>query len=166
MATLTAQILVGGSHPNQGGINPSHYLFLSENSRPAWMLMPENIFSEEKEENKIVWIPTLENILEDALLMIGIYVLKDEELCKLAEEYFDDFETDHIELYEDISEENRNKLYKKCRELEQNYKIVITSFDGDRFGNQLKVLEEYDIDVSVCTPKYTRHYSQWQDKVR
>jgi hypothetical protein len=33
MATLTAQILVGGSHPNQGGINPSHYLFLSESSR-------------------------------------------------------------------------------------------------------------------------------------
>jgi len=166
MATLTAQILVGGSHPNHGGINPSHYLFLSENSRPAWILTSENIFSEKQEQEKIVWIPTLENILEDALLMIGIYVLEDEGLCELAKEYFDDLETDHIELYDDISEEDRNKLYQECRKLEQNYKIVITSFDEDRFDNQLKVLEDYAMDVSVCTPKYTRHYSRWQDEVK
>ena len=35
MATLTPQILVGIPHPNHGGINPSHFLFLSENNRPA-----------------------------------------------------------------------------------------------------------------------------------
>jgi len=154
MATLTAQILVGESHPNHGGINPSHYLFLSENSRPAWILTPENIFSEDQEQDKIVWIPTLENMLEDALLMIGIYVLQDEGLCELAREYFDDLETDHIELYDDINEEDRNKLYQQCRKLEHNYKIVITSFDDDRFGTQFKVLEDYAMDVSVCTPKY------------
>ena len=31
MASLTAQLLIGSPHPNDGGIIPSHYLFLSEN---------------------------------------------------------------------------------------------------------------------------------------
>ena len=38
MATLIAQILIGSSHPYDGGINPTHCLFLSENSKPAWVL--------------------------------------------------------------------------------------------------------------------------------
>lgn len=67
MATLTAQILIGEGHPNHDGINPSHYLFLSENSRSAWVLLPENIFSQSsKRTPKITWIPTVDNMLEDA----------------------------------------------------------------------------------------------------
>lgn len=41
MAAYTAQALVGQAHPNHGGITPTHRLYLSENSRPAWILLPE-----------------------------------------------------------------------------------------------------------------------------
>ena len=65
MGTVTAQILIGSPHPNDGGIIPSHYLFLSENDRPSWSLVGANIFQEnEKEFSKIVWIPTLDNMVE------------------------------------------------------------------------------------------------------
>ena len=94
MATLTAQILVGSAHPNHDGINPTHYVFLWENDRPAWILVHQNIFKE-REENvgRITWIPTIENILEDALLMIAIHVCKNNEVmlynlfCKFNKGY-------------------------------------------------------------------------------
>jgi hypothetical protein len=38
MGTFTAQILIGNNHRYGGGIIPSHAVFLSENSRPAWIL--------------------------------------------------------------------------------------------------------------------------------
>ena len=50
MGTVTAQILIGSPHPNDGGIIPSHYLFLSENDRPSWSLVGANIFQENEKE--------------------------------------------------------------------------------------------------------------------
>jgi hypothetical protein len=75
MAALTAQILAGSPHPRHDGINPAHYLFFSENDRPAWVLVNQNIFPEKQSgHSKITWIPTIENMFEDALLMIAIHV--------------------------------------------------------------------------------------------
>ena len=55
MGTVTAQILIGSPHPNDGGIIPSHYLFLSENDRPSWTLVRANIFQVSKNKfSKIV----------------------------------------------------------------------------------------------------------------
>ena len=70
MGSFTAQIIVGQAHPNHGGIIPSYYLFLSENSKPAWLLMSENITS--NKDKQITWFPTVENMLQDALLMISV----------------------------------------------------------------------------------------------
>ena len=71
MATTTATIFVGYAHPNHGGINPTHYIQLSENSRPALILHS----IDGKEETKVM-IPTLENMIDDVYLMIAAYVLK------------------------------------------------------------------------------------------
>ena len=82
MATFTCQILIGKKHSYDSGIiNISHTLYLSENSRPALILSPTEEFTANKQvQQKITWIPTLENMLEDALVMIGLYVLKDQQL--------------------------------------------------------------------------------------
>jgi hypothetical protein len=82
----------------------------------------------------------------------------------LAQEYFADFSDDFIELYDDIAEDKRQELYQACRELDYNYKIVLTSFDEKKF--KTKILEEYSMDVSVCTPDYRRWNSPWQDGVK
>ena len=71
MATTTATIFVGYAHPNHGGINPTHYIQLSENSRPALILHS----IDDKEETKVM-IPTLENMIDDVYLMIAVCVLK------------------------------------------------------------------------------------------
>ena len=70
MGTMTAQILVGSSHPNHDGIQPTHWLFLSENSKSAWVLTSQNIFEEDITTNQIIWIPSIDNMLEDAFSKI------------------------------------------------------------------------------------------------
>lgn len=163
MATLTAQILVGSAHPNHGGINPTHYLFLSENDRPAWILVPENIFNTgaNKVEKKITWMPTVENMLEDALLMIVIHVLENKEITELAQKYVRNKRDDCVELYQDINSQYLEKLYEKCRAVDARYKIVVTVLEGSSIQNQLKVIDNYKMDVEVCIPKYSRQYSRW-----
>ncbi|HBI56351.1 MAG TPA: hypothetical protein DG577_07015 [Firmicutes bacterium] len=165
MGTITAQILVGSGHPYHDGIAPSHRLYLSENSRPSWILVPEN-WGGGSGGNKVTWIPTLENSLEDALLMIGIHVVKDPELVELASQYISSKENNWVVVYEDADPENLSLLYQRCRALENTFKLVITVMRGSLIEAKLKVLEDYKMDVEVCRPQFVRLFSQWLDQTR
>jgi predicted nucleic-acid-binding protein len=163
MATMTAQMLVGKSHMYDGGINPTHYLFLSENSRRAWILVPQNIFSPVLEEKiaKVVWIPTLENMLEDGLLMVGLYVLQDKEVQNAAKQMFDwNKEEAYFEVYS-INQVDREKLYALCRGLKHRYKTIISVFEGSTISRQMNVLLEYLMEVEVCKTDYARKFNVW-----
>ena len=167
MATLTAQILVGEAHPNHDGINPTHYIFLSENNSPAWILVHQNIFKEYGEAAEgIIWIPTVENMLEDALLMIAIHVCKNNEVIKLAKSFSTKIKSDRIELYSDLDETQRKQLYQKCRQVTDFPKIIISVFRDSTIEDQLSVLEQYKMDVEVCTPIFSRRYSAWTNETR
>jgi hypothetical protein len=164
MGTFTAQILVGQKHPYEGGIlNISHMLYLSENDRPAWVLTPVNVFNEKEviQSKRITWIPTLEHMLEDALLMIGLYVVKDNGLLNLFNQYSLDPNKDFIELYQDVKPENLQKLYKEAKHIISSHKITLSVFQGSSIINQLSVLKEYQNDIEVCQSIYTKEFSPW-----
>lgn len=167
MATLKAQILVGQSHQNHGGINPTHHLYLSENSKQAWILVPESISGDNKELDyfsRIIWIPTIKNTLEDALLIIGLYVLKDDNLIDMAERYFMDFNKNKIDVNEEISKVHLQEMYKVSRELDYLYKIIITTFDNRVLKGQFNELKNYQIEMSINTPDFQRNYSIWKQE--
>ena len=167
MGTLTANILIGSPHPNKDGIIPSHYMFLSENSAPSWTLVNENVENEDKNKYpNIVWLPTVENMLEDGLLMVAAHVLKNHEILEMAKDYTDKIESERLELYSDLDDGQRNNLYQKCRELSKFPKLIISVFRSSSIETQLAVLEKYDMDVEVCTPSYSRLYSAWQNEKR
>ena len=167
MGTLTAQILIGSPHPNNDGIIPSHYLFLSENSAPSWSLVKENVDNEDKNKYpNIVWLPTVENMLEDGLLMVAAHVLKNHEILEMAKDYTNQIESKRLELYSDLDDGQRNNLYQKCRELSKFPKLIISVFRSSSIETQLAVLEKYDMDVEVCAPIYSRLYSEWQNETR
>lgn len=170
MATMTAQIQVGQAHRYHGGINPTHYLFLSENSRPAWILVSQKSFNDGKEESeikndKVTWIPTLERMLEDALVMIAYYILKDSKVCRLVDKYVNSKSKNWVEVYEDIPENIREELYKACRSKDNNYKMVVTVMGGSSLLGQLKVLQLYKMDLEVCTSIYSRNYDPLKEVV-
>lgn len=167
MGTFTAQMLVGQSHTYDGGlINITHSLYLSENDRPAWLITPVDIPREKrkKQSKNLVWIPTLEHMLEDALVMIGLYVLKDEQLTNMANQYFRDSKSDFIELYQDISKEHLAELYKRARSIESSHKVMLSVFQGSSILKQLPVLKQYKNEFEVCKSVYVREFSMWNQQ--
>ncbi len=165
LSTVTAQILVGQGHPYHDGINPSHRLYLLENSRPSLVLLPESLTGEAN-GNKVIWVPTLESTLEDALLMIAIHVIKDPEIVRLASLFFANKDNNWVVMHEDITPENLAVLHQHCRRLENTCKLVITVLRGSHLEDQLKVLKEYKMDLEVCRAGFVRLYSQWLDQTR
>ena len=167
MATLTAQMMVGTPHANHDGINPTNYLFLSENSRPAWMLVPQNIFMESGNDitGKVTWIPTIENMLEDAILMIAIHVCKNPEIIELSKQFSKSMLSDRVEMYENLEKFQREQLYQKCRELKVFPKIILSVFKDSSIESQLQILNLYKMDIEVCSPIFSRLYSQWTDDI-
>lgn len=165
MGSFTAQILVGHAHQNDGGIIPSHALYLSEDSRPAWLMGQVDLWNEGKDNTSgITWVPTLENAFEDALLMIGLYILKDDQLINAAHKYFNKDINGGVELYDDIEMEDLKKLYDISRNLKYQYKIAVTIFGSSLIEGNLKILDRYDMDVEVCKPVFSRQYSEWSQK--
>ena len=165
MATLTAQILIGRSHHNHDGINPTHYLFLSENDRPAWILVDQNVFNGEPTgHSKIIWIPTIENMLEDALLMIAIHVCKNRDLITYAKGFSDRIQTDRIEMYTEFEESQRKQLYQRCKAITDFPKVIVSVFKGSTIEKQLPLMEHYKMDVEVCRVNYSRLNSLWTQK--
>lgn len=159
MGTFTAQLLVGNSHPYDGGINTiTHTLYLSENSRPVWILLTND------GKRIMRWIPTLENMLDDGLLMIGLYVLKDEELLKMKNQYFVNERPDYIELYSDVKPEHLVKMYSHCRQLKDSRKIMLSVFAGSSIEGRLPVLKNYQLDMEVCLSIYKKEHSVWSGR--
>jgi len=150
MATLTAQILIGDAHTYHDGIMPAHYLFLSENSRPAWILVGQNVFDKTStDKEKVIWIPTVDRMLEDALLMIAVKVLKDQNILSIAKNIYNDIDSNRVELYE-IDESNRNKLYQECQKIKYPCKLIISVFNGSSIAKQVSVLKNYQVETEVC----------------
>ncbi|GAB6056915.1 hypothetical protein [Desulfonatronum parangueonense] len=159
MGAMTAQILIGSGHPNHDGIGPSHYLFLSENSRPAWLLVEQNLFQCAR-NRKIVWIPTVEDMLEDALLMIAVHVVKDQEVVDLIKSLNNSATSDRLEMYDSFDEAQRKMLYEKCRAVALP-KLVLSVFRGSSILTQLSAIDNYMMDIEVCVAVYSRLSSQW-----
>ena len=145
MASYTAQILVGSPHPYHGGINPTHYLFLSENDRPAWLLYPYR----NTKEKQITWIPTLDSMLEDAFLMISIFILKDKEIVRIFKESTCKIPSKN-QRYKDITIDKRFFLYEKCKELKSEKRIIFTVLKESTLMNNLRVIKEYNLNVTLC----------------
>jgi hypothetical protein len=158
MSTFTAQILVGMPDSQLGGIIPTHFLFLSENTRPEWILVPENVFKEGFRSgfDKITWIPTAESIMEDALLMIVVHIVRDQEIKTMSEQFLRNKFVDFADLDKDITSENLKRLHEICRQVDLPYKVVITALKGSSIGSQHEVVEKYKMDVEVCTPSFSR----------
>jgi hypothetical protein len=156
MGTITAQILVGGEHPNDGGISPEYSMCLFEGSRAAWKLKKEGELTRE-----IVWIPTVEHMLEDAILMIALYVERDEQLVVLVESKLGQKLPNRLEMYDALDEQTRTDLYEKCREISFKYKWILTAITGSHILHQLSSLKQYHAQMEVCVPIYTRLRSVW-----
>ena len=162
MATYTAQILAGFRDPDCDGINPTHVLFLSENSRSAWCLYP--IFKPGKPFFEKIWVCDSSTLLEDAMLMIGLFVLQNKELISLAERY------DEKLISESFVEflypyEKKEGFYKKLKTISWNYlKVNLSLYLGSSLKEVLKLKEYKDLQFEIAVSLYLKNFSPFSRK--
>jgi hypothetical protein len=154
LATITAQILIGTEHPYHGGINPTHFLFLSENDRPAWILTNENITGENTDVETIVWNPTTENMFEDALFMINLFTVKDKTLIAYLKENHKkiNFNENSISLPEIFDKKDLEKIYQLNRELfkkNKSLKLVVSIFADSSLKDIVKSINGSEIKCEI-----------------
>jgi hypothetical protein len=148
MGTVTATIFVGTSHPFHGGIEPTHLILLTENDRPALIL--RSLY--EKEEEKKVIIPTIENTADDVFLMIAVYVLKKIETNKEISNYKRD------SLYEIFTEKERFELYNQVKSAIKGtgLKVVFNILSGSLLANKIKQIKQYPTEYEITMPVETK----------
>ena len=161
MSVITAQILIGESHPNHGGIYPTHVLYLSEQGEPSWILTEHRVLvADPRKQNPIIWIPTMENMLEDALLMISHHVLKKPEIAKAFGENTCIRDKPFIRLPEEVDREQLTRLHAINQGLDMRCKLMINLFEGSSVRRHLLVLEKYGMELEVTTPIYSRAHAR------
>ena len=164
MGTFTANILVGSGHRNDGGINPTTTLYLNEGSKVSWVMRRAANGTLLKRE--MTWICTVEDTLEDAILMICYFLLKKPTITELIKEFAPEFEENRAFLYDTFTERQRKQLYASCRELRRFPKLIVTAFQGSHISSQLHRLPSLTPgDLEICTVQYSRMFDEWTNKV-
>ena len=166
MATWTAQILVGHSHPNHGGITAGYQLFLSENSRPCWEcfpIFPPRLGEVLKNEGHTVWIPPGPgSILECGLLMVALHCFDpmarlpvNKELVSSAKSMSKKIMDKFVDM-SILTDKQFKELYDMAKKIKINDsdKLIVTVLAGSSITGQLKELKKHKYDVEVA-------YSEW-----
>lgn len=156
MATTTAIILIGRTHPNSGGINPTHMIQFTENDRPA-LILQEIGGSLETE----VVIPTVEDTVHDIYLTIAALVLKAINPMKAVCNENRDSLYDIFEMHE------RRTLYSEARKAieEYNIKVVFNILHGSHLLSQTDVIKTYPNDIEVTLPVLLKEYNTWSGEI-
>ena len=162
MATWTAQILVGNSHPNHGGITAGYQLFLSENDRPCWECFP--VFPPRpgevlKNEGHTVWIPPGPgSILECGLLMVALHCFDpmgsqavNKELVSSAKSMSKKIMDKFVDM-SILTDKQFKELYDMAKKIELNDsdKLIVTVLAGSSITGRLEELKKHKYDFEVC----------------
>ena len=162
MGTMTGQMLVGMAHQNDSGILPTHVLYLFENNRPVVQVFSKNIDIMKLE---LYAIPTVEKMLEDMLLIVSGFVLKDKRIKSELESILELGPEGQkiIEFYE-LDEEKRQELYKYNQQFlkdKKQVKVTTCIYYYCHLMEQIERIKEYGISYEICKATYLKEYSAW-----
>ena len=167
MGTFTAQILVGHSHPYHGGINPSHILFLSENGRSAWCLYPSLSHASHNVDPSDfrVWICDPYTLLEDAMVIIVLFAIKNESFIKFAEKMEKQLLSEKRFEFIDIPLEKRQLFYNETLSIDWNGLKLAISIFGESSIRNITQLENYkNLEFEVCVSLYEKRYNVFSQR--
>ena len=149
MPTTTAFILAGKAHANDGAINPYHCIQLSEGNAPhftmrAWV-EDDLIYHDLAKNPTMVLVPTLSDPLDDLMLMIIVFAVKDMNS--------DIFPENGVIYMDSFSPEKRQKLYKEVKVLASKtaLKLIVSIIDRQTLlsEEQLLRLKEYGVEYQI-----------------
>ena len=158
MATLTTHFLIGENDPHHWGVIPRAQLSLFENDKPLFQLSP--LMTDDKAKS-FRWVPTLESMLDDAMLMIAVHFLRVFSLKDIAKKDYKTTKGKPFEIYEDMDPKTHKDLIVATRRLPDFPKLVITVLEGSSIRDHVATIKKYSMDVELCFAGYKRNLSEW-----
>lgn len=163
MRETTAEIWIGQDQSTdwagtQGGINATHLLLLRENSRPAWMLLPGNLYDSNPPSIKSakVWIPTLENPIQDALLLFAVLGARVPEIRTVFNEFENSRVKSRIDLPAKFPRGVPKSIYAASQRHLKGWHVVVSVGSYSLAARDLEVLSKYsglNIEIRVTQIK-------------
>ena len=147
MATTTATAMIGQAHPKGGGITPTHLLFLTEDEKPALNLYRINTAGTLSRLG--TWTPTIENLIEDLMLVAGALTGAQPEVGRALEIACCAGSPPGGEIY-CLGDSGRAGLYALSRKAPVIGKIVLTVLEDSSLIDQVGRLREYEADCELC----------------
>ena len=151
MPDITAQILIEDPEGIRGHYTQFSRILLLEGSTPVWISQRER--HPDYSMRRIVWTATVENMLDDALVMAAVHVLENEQILAslmgfLKKGY------QGLSLYDDLTQQQREALYAQCKEIFRDQKIIVMVFEDSSVQQCLSTLQDYQMDCQVLMPAY------------
>jgi hypothetical protein len=150
MHETTAEIWIGQDQTadwagTQGGMNASHLLLLRENSRPAWMLFPGNFHDSVPPviQKPRVWFPTVENPLQDALLLFAVMGAKIPEVQAVFNEFEKSRSRARMNLVEKFPRGLPKEIYRSCQRHLIGWQATVSVGDYSLIAQDLDILKKY-----------------------
>jgi hypothetical protein len=134
---LTGYFLIGDPSHFYAKINELYLLNLyeEEDIRPHYVFRPQ---AGEWLIDDIKVIPTNEHLLEDGLLLLAVYYLKDPVLREMYFKYVNQMEEEHFCLYE-IPKDIREVLYELVKKIDwQGNRLLLTTFPPSSLNSFLE----------------------------
>lgn len=166
MSAVTATIQIGNGHPDRGGLRSLATVRFEESSRAALTFEGRTGNQWPKGVAVPTIIPTVENTLEDALLLIS-YALRvapqiNEALDHAVHHCSGREWRSRIEMYRDLTEEQRQSLYSALEEAAHSLpKMVFCLYRGSHLTKQVVRLKRFALDYEVLLPTFGRTHSRW-----
>jgi hypothetical protein len=161
MRETTAEIWIGPAQGSdfmgtQGGINATHLLLLRENSRPAWMLMPGNLYDSIPPllGKPKVWVPTANHPAEDALLMFAILGAKNRSVKTAFEQFGNSRARNRLDLDDLFGKGVPKEVYAACQRHLVDWHVVVSVGSYSLAKRDLSALKKYkklDIEIRETT---------------
>ena len=168
MNETTAEIWIGHDQSSdwmgtQGGINATHLMLLRENSRPAWMLLPGNLYDTKPPTigPAKVWVPTPKRPVEDALLLFAVMGAKVPEVRAVFNEFEKSRGKSRLDLADKFPRGVPQQVYEASRRHLNGWHVVVNVGDYS--------LATADVDELVKYPGLTvelRRTSRQSNKPR
>ena len=148
---LTAYFLIGERECFYGRLNEVFTLNLYENSEPRLIYRP---YDQGYKRNEVTFIPTLDHMFEDALLIFALHYLKDERIWDIYKHY-DQFEQEQPFRICNIPIDKREELYKRIKRLTWgDTKILLTTFAPSHLNQFLNDINTNQVPIEVFQSKF------------
>ena len=161
MRETTAEIWIGSDQSNgwmgtQGGINATHLMLLRENSRPAWLLLPGNLYDSRPPSigPAKVWVPTPRNPVQDALLLFSVMGARVPEIRAVLNEFEKSRSRSRIDLAAKFPGGVPSEVYSAVKRHLVGWHVVLSVGAQSLANKDLDQLTEYHgLNIDVRTSR-------------